>query len=78
MSKLEAQQLVRDLEYFIHTKFHKNPSSDSWQVENVNCLTNDGQTTDEQTPDNGAFTSCALKNQSIFSIKHSVLWLFKK
>ena len=52
-----------------------NPSSGSGEVENVNCLTNEGQTTDEQTPDNGAFASCALKNQSIFSIKHSVLWL---
>ena len=37
--------LVRDLEYFIHTKFHQNPSSGSGEeVENVNCLTDDGRT----------------------------------
>ena len=39
--------LVRDLEYFIHTKFHQNPSSGSGEeVENVNSLTDDGRTTD--------------------------------
>ena len=39
--------LVRDLEYFIHTKFHQNPSSGSGEeVENVNCLTDRRQTTD--------------------------------
>ena len=36
--------LVRDLEYFIHTKFHQNLSSGSGEeVENVNSLTDDGQ-----------------------------------
>ena len=41
--------LVRDLEYFIHTKFHQNPSSGSGEeVENVNCLTDDGHTTDRR------------------------------
>ena len=39
--------LVRDLEYFIHTKFYQNPSSSSGEeVENVNCLTDRRQTTD--------------------------------
>ena len=39
--------LVRDLEYFIHTKFHQNPSSGSGEeVENVNCLKDRRQTTD--------------------------------
>ena len=43
--------LVRDLEYFIHTKFHQNPSSDSGEeVENVNSLT-DGRRTDGRTDD---------------------------
>ena len=42
--------LVRDLEYFIHTKFHQNLSSRSGEeVENVNCLT-DGRT-DGRTDD---------------------------
>ena len=42
--------LVRDLEYFIHTKFHQNPSSGSGEeVENVNSLT-DGRT-DGRTDD---------------------------
>ena len=37
--------LVRVLEYFIHTKFHQNPSSGSGEeVENVNSLTDDGRT----------------------------------
>ena len=44
--------LVRDLEYFIHTKFHQNPSSGSGEeVENVNCLTDgrtDGRTDDRR------------------------------
>ena len=35
---------LRDLEYFIHTKFHQNPSSGSGEVENVNSLTDDGRT----------------------------------
>ena len=40
--------LVRDLEYFIHTKFHQNPSSGSGEeVENVNSLT-DGRTDDRR------------------------------
>ena len=45
--------LVRDLEYFIHTKFHQNPSSGfGEEVENVNSLTDDGRrTTDGRTPD---------------------------
>ena len=40
---------VRDLEYFIHTKFHQNPSSGSGEVKNVNCLTDDGQTDGRRT-----------------------------
>ena len=46
--------LVRDLEYFIHTKFHQNLSSGSGEeVENVNCLTDDGRQTDDgRTTDN--------------------------
>ena len=37
--------LVRDLEYFIHTKFHQILSSGSGEeVENVNCLTDDRRT----------------------------------
>ena len=44
--------LVRDLEYFIHTKFHQNPSSGSGEeVENVNSLTDDGRTDGRQTDD---------------------------
>ena len=39
--------LVRDLEYFIHTQFHQNPSIGSGEeVENVNRLKDD-----EWTPD---------------------------
>ena len=39
--------LVRDLEYFIHTKFHQNPSRGSGEeVENVNSLTDDRRRTD--------------------------------
>ena len=39
--------LVRDLQYFIHTKFHQNLSSGSGEeVEIVNCLTDRRQTTD--------------------------------
>ena len=42
--------LVRDLEYFNHTKFHQNPSSGSGkEVENVNSLTDDRQTTGRTT-----------------------------
>ena len=45
--------LVRDLEYFIQTKFHQNLSSGSGEeVENVNCLTDDGrQMTDGRMTD---------------------------
>ena len=66
--------LVRDLEYFIHTKFHQNPSSGSGEeVENVNSLTDDGRRDDRRQTDDGrrttsdhnrsleAFGSCALK-----------------
>ena len=53
--------LVRDLEYFIHTKFHQNPSSGSGEeVENVNSLTDDGRT------DAG---------QRVITIGHWSLWL---
>ena len=39
--------LVRDHEYFIPTKFHKNQSSGSGEkVENVKSLRTDGRTTD--------------------------------
>ena len=45
--------LVRDLENFIHTKFHQNSSSGSGEeVKYVNCLTDDRQTDGRQTPDN--------------------------
>ena len=48
--------LVKDIEYFLHTKFHQNPSNGSGEeVENVNCLMDDGQTdgrTDGWTTDN--------------------------
>ena len=54
--------LVRDLEYFIHTKFHQNPSSGSGEeVENVNSLTDD-----RRTPDAG---------QRVITIGHWSLWL---
>ena len=57
--------LVRDLEYFIHTKFHQNPSSGSGEeVENVNSLT-DGRT-DGRTTDDG---------QRMITIGHWSLWL---
>ena len=49
--------LVRDLEYLIHTKFHQNPSTGSWEeVENVNSLTDDGRT-DERRTDDGRRTT---------------------
>ena len=55
--------LVRDLEYFIHTKFHQNPSSGSGEeVENVNSLTDDGR----RTTDN---------RQRVITIGHWSLWL---
>ena len=42
--------LVRDHEYFIHTKFHQNPTSGSGEeVKNVNSLTDDGRTDDGRT-----------------------------
>ena len=45
--------LVRDHEYFMHTKFHQNPSSSSGEeVENVKSLRQtDGRTTDGRTDD---------------------------
>ena len=51
--------LVRDLEYFIHIKFHQNPSSGSGEeVENVNSLTDDRRTTDgRRTTDDGRRTT---------------------
>ena len=71
--------LVRDLEYFIHTKFHQNPSSGSGEeVENVNSLTDDGRTTDDWRTTDGRRTtrdhnmslepigSCALKSIYFF------------
>ena len=60
--------LVRDLEYFIHTKFHQNPSSGSGEeVENVNSLTDDGRQTDDgrRTTDAG---------QRVITIGHWSLW----
>ena len=57
----KATTLVRDLEYFIHTKFHQNLSSGSGEeVENVNCLTADRRT------DAG---------QRVITIGHWSLWL---
>ena len=43
--------LVRDHEYFMHTKFHQNPSSGSGEeVENVKSLrTDDGRTDGRRT-----------------------------
>ena len=59
--------LVRDLEYFIHTKFHQNLSSSSGEeVENVNCLTDDGRQTDGRTTDAG---------QRVITIGQWSLWL---
>ena len=58
--------LVRNLEHFIHTKFHQNLSSGSGEeVENVNCLT-DGRQTDGRTTDAG---------QRVITIGHWSLWL---
>ena len=62
--------LVRDLEYFIHTKFHQNPSSGSGEeVENVNSLT-DGRRTDGRT--DGRTTD---DGQRMIAIGHWSLWL---
>ena len=59
--------LVRDLEYFIHTKFHQNPSSGSGEeIENVNSLTDDGRTTDDGQTDAG---------QRVITIGQWSLWL---
>ena len=59
--------LVRDHEYFIHTKFHQNPSSGSGEeVENVNSLTDDGRRTDGRRTDAG---------QRMITIGHWSLWL---
>ena len=56
--------LVRDIEYFMHTKFLQNPSSVSGgEVENVNCLTD--EQTDRQTTDDG---------QRVITIGH---WSFR-
>ena len=61
--------LVRDLEYFIHTKFHQNPSSGSGEeVENVNSLTDDRR----QTPDDRRRTDAG---QRVITIGHWSLWL---
>ena len=60
--------LVRDHEYFMHTKFHQNPSSGSGEeVENVKSLrhTDDGRRTDGRTDDG----RCAM------TIAHSSLRL---
>ena len=75
--------LVRDLEYFIHTKFHQNPSSGSGEeVENVNSLTDDRRTTDDRrrttddgrrTTDDGRRTTDA--GQRVIIIGHWSLWL---
>ena len=59
--------LVRDLEYFIHTKFHQNPSSGSGEeVENVNSLTDDGRQTDDERQTD--FGSCALKRKKTLKV----------
>ena len=56
--------LVRDLDYFIHTKFHQNPSSGSGEeVENVNSLT-DRRTTDDGRTDDGRQTT-RVHNRSL-------------
>ena len=63
--------LVRDIEYFIHTKFHQNPSSGSGEeVENVNSLTDDGRRTDGRTTD-GRRTDAG---QRVITIGHWSLW----
>ena len=74
--------LVRDHEYFMHTKFHQNQSSGSGEeVENVKSLRqtdDDGQTTTDGRTDDGrcamtiAHSSLRLrwaKNQWVF-VKH--------
>ena len=61
--------LVRDLEYFINTKFHQNPSSGSGEeVENVKSLTDDRR----QTPDDRRRTDAG---QRVITIGHWSLWL---
>ena len=66
--------LVRDLEYFIHTKFHQNPSSGSGEeVENVNSLTDDGRrTTDGRQTDDRRTTDAGKR---VITIGHWSLWL---
>ena len=60
-SSRKTTTLVRDHEYFIPTKFHQNPSSGSGEeVENVNCLTDEGWTDD---------------GQRMITIGHWSLWL---
>ena len=64
--------LVRDLEYFIHTKFHQNLSSGSGEeVKNVNCLTDD-RGTDGRTTDGRRTTDAG---QRVITIGHWSLWL---
>ena len=54
----KTTKLVRDLEYFIHTKFHQNLLSGSGEeVENVNCLTDDGRTDDRRRTTDGRRTT---------------------
>ena len=63
----KTSTLVKDLEYFIHTKFHQNLSSGSGEeVKNVNCLTDDGRQTDGRTTD---------AEQRVITIGHWSLWL---
>ena len=48
-SERKTTTLVRDLKYFMHTKFHQNPSSGSEkEVENVNFRMDDGRRTDSK------------------------------
>ena len=55
--------LVRDHEYFMHTKFHQNPSSGSGEeVENVKSLrTTDGRTDDGRCAMTIAHSSLRLR-----------------
>ena len=58
--------LVRDLEYFIHSKFHKNLSSGSGvEVENVNYLTDDGRTTDDDRRTTDGHRTTRDRNRSL-------------
>ena len=78
------QQLVvvRDFEYFIDTKFHQNIKRfwRSWKCNLPNGWWTDNGRTDPRQPviTIGHWSLCLLcpkKPQSIFGIKHSVLWL---